>query len=537
MRGKGVMRGLSQPKSCSRKKMLKSCNMKRKFENGVLIDVDGDRCENVIIIDAYESVGEDLQGSSGSKGGKRFPSPGIISIDDDETDNMDDPGICVECSDLDSDASSSKSCPASDFMRKSEGLDDDECQFVREKKPAFKLSKCKKTYTGKTPCGKRFGLSPESEDSSSESDCSDCELMEGSVGKLREQWEKAFQRKKYNFRSGQSGLEDQTSASGSRNDTPPGVEQENRTQQHAETPTSSGSSDSNIQKQNSSALETNSDNYSRGTCLNRGTESPFVESEKKVDHESFSQSKYGPTAEAQFSRVQADVIFERETFMKDPPSRDGDQEFSREPPNCDPYPSDLQHGKTGSNGKDKLQSKEPLMVIPKLSEEKQVDDGVTPSDVEVGTVFDESTSVKAPLGGMPVVSGKNYCDREKVVSGNSFQYDETQIRQSSIDAKQSSINSVGSGKKYEEKDTLHVQSIDATTSGQNDIIIDREKLKETDEYKRAAEDEWASRQRELQIQVWHLKVLVLSLWVEAILFVFSILLGFYGTSNCNYLSS
>ncbi|XWS34220.1 hypothetical protein CRYUN_Cryun21dG0021800 [Craigia yunnanensis] len=487
MRGKGVMRGLSQPKSCSRKKTLKGRNMKGKFENVVLIDVDS--CENVIIIDAPESVEEDLQGSSGSEGGKRFPSPGVISIDDDETDNMDDPEICVECGgDLDSDASSRKSCHAPDFMWKSAGLDDDDCRFIWENKSAFKLSKCKKTYIGKTPCGKRFGLSPESEDSPSESDCSDCELMEGSVGKLQEQWEKAFQRKRYNVRNGQSGLEDQTSALGSRNDTPSGVEEEKRTQQHAETPASSGSSDSNILKQNSSAFETNSDNYLGGTCLNRGTERPFVESAKKVEHE------------AQFSHVQADVISGRERFMKVPLSRDGNQEFFQAPSNCDPYPSDLQHGKTVPNGKEKLQSKEPLMSIPKLSEEKQVDDGITSSDVKVATVFDESTSVKTPLGGMPVVSSKNYCDRENAVSRDSSQNDETQIKQSFSEVEQSSNNSVSISKKYDERDTLHVQGADTVASGEKDIIIDREELKETDEYKRAVEEEWASRQRELKIQ-------------------------------------
>ncbi|XVE91673.1 hypothetical protein REPUB_Repub01dG0030900 [Reevesia pubescens] len=496
MIGKGVMGGRSQPKSCSMKKMLKRCNIKGKFENVVLIDVDGDGFENVIIIDAPEPGEEDLQGSSRSKRGKQFLSPGVISIDDDETDNVDDPEICVECGDLDSDASSSKSCPAPDLMRKSAGLDDDECQFIREMKSVFKLSKGKKTYTGKTSCGKRFGLSPESEDSSSECDC---ELMEGSAGKLREQWEKAFQRKKYNVRNGQSGLEDQTSATVSSNDTPTGVEEENRTQQHAETSASSGSSVSNIQKQNSSAFQTNDGNYSGHTFVKRGTESPFVESDKKVDHESLSQPKYGPTAEAQFSHVKTDFVFERETFKKDPPSRDGDQEFPWAPSNCYPYPSDLQDGKMGPNAKEKLQSEEPVMSVPKLSKEKQVDDGVIPSDFEVGTVFDKSTSVKTPSGGIPVVSSKNYCDGEKVVSGDSSQYDETQIK-SFTEAEQLSINSVANSKKSDERDTLHVQGVDAVASGKNDIIIDREKLKETDEYKRAAEEEWASRQRELQIQ-------------------------------------
>ncbi|XVF85761.1 hypothetical protein PTKIN_Ptkin17bG0143100 [Pterospermum kingtungense] len=491
MRGKGVMRGLSEPKSCSGKKTLKRCNMKGKFENVVLIDVDGDRFDNVIIIDAPESEGEDLQGSSGSEGDKQFPSPGVISIDDDdETDKMDDPQNCVKRGgDMDSD-DSRKNCPAPDFMRKSAGLDDDDdCRFIKVKKSAFKLSKCKKTYTGKTSCGKRFGLSPESEDSSSESDC---ELMEDSVGKLQEEWEKAFQRKRYSVRNGQSGLEDETGALGTHNHTPAGVE-ETSTQQYPETPASSGSSDSNIQKQNSSICETNSHNCLGGTCFNCGIERPFEESDKKVD-ESFSQSKYGPTAEAQASHVQADVIFGREQFMKDPLSRDGNQEFSQVPSNCDPYPSDLQHGKTVPNGKEELQSKEPSMSIPKLSEEKQVDDGIAPFDFEIGTVFDESASVKTPLGGMPVGSSMNYCDREKVAFEGSSWNNKTQIKQSF------SIEEQSNSKNTDERDTLNVQGVDAAVSGEKDVITDREKLKETDEYKRAEEEEWASRQRELKIQ-------------------------------------
>ncbi|XVF43279.1 hypothetical protein PTKIN_Ptkin02bG0027600 [Pterospermum kingtungense] len=500
MIGKGVMRGVSLPKSCSWKKRLKSCNMKGKFGNFVLIDDDGDGCGSVIIIDGPESVGDDLEGSSGSKEREQFPSSGVISIDDDddETDNMDDDEIYVECGELDSDASSSKSCPAPDFTRKSEGLDDDECQFVREKKSAFKQSKCKKTYAGKTPCGKRFGLSPESEDGSFESDSSDSEIVVGSVGKLREQWEKAFQRKKYNFRSGQSGLEDQTSASGSRSGSPPGADEENRTQQHAETPTSFGTSDSNIQKQDSSAFKANSNNYSRGSCLNRGTESPFVQPEKQANDESFSKSKYGRTAEEQFFHVHSDAVFEGETFMGNPPL-DVDLEFSQASSNCGPYPSDSQHGRMGSNGKEKVQSKEPLMPIPKLSEVKQVNDDVSPSDVDVGTVFNKSTSVK-PLAGIAVVSGKSYCDREKVVSGSNSHCDETQIKQSCTEVEQPSINSVATCKRFDERNTLLVQGVDATAACEADMVIDREKLKETNEYKRVMEEEWASRKRELQIQ-------------------------------------
>ncbi|KAK5833293.1 hypothetical protein PVK06_017115 [Gossypium arboreum] len=477
----------------ARKNLLRRCNSKGKFENVVFIDVDGDRFENVVIIDAPESVEENLQGSSGSKGGKHFFSPSVISIDDDETDKIDDPEICVEpAGDLDSDASSRKSCPAPNFMKKSTGLDDDDdCSFIREKKPAFKLSKCKKTYAGKTPCGKRFGLSPDSEDSSSESDCSDCEVIEGSIGKLKEQWEKAFQRKRYNVRNGQSGSEDQTSASVSRNGTP-GVG-ENRSQQYAGTSAFQSSSDSNIQKQKSPAFETNSDSYFDDTCLDR-TERPSVGSEKKVGHENFSQSKYRPTAEAQFSHIEADVIFGRERFMEVPLSRDRNQEFSRAPSKFDPYQSDFQHENTVANEKEKLQSKEPLMSSPKSSEDKQVENDMNPVDVEVGALFDESTSVRTPLDGIPVTSSKIYFD------GDSSQNDETRIQQSFSIAEQSKINSMPSSEKCDESDALHVQVVDAIVSCEKDMIIDREKLKQTDQYKRAVEEEWASRQRELKIQ-------------------------------------
>ncbi|MBA0816011.1 hypothetical protein Gohar_000720 [Gossypium harknessii] len=226
---------------------------------------------------------------------------------------------------------------------------------------------------------KTFWFSPESLDSSSENGCSDYELMKDSVGKLHEWWEKAYKRKKYNVRNGQSGLEDHTNALGSLNDIPTELEEENRAQQSAQSPASSVSGDSNIQNQNSSTIDT-SDNYSGGTYRNCGTESPFVESDKKLNNESFS------------------------------PPRNGDQEFSWATSNCDPYPSYLQHGRMGSNGNEKLQSKEPSMPIS-------------------GTVVDKYSSVKTQLGGMLVVSSKDYCNKEKAIIGKSSHYDVTQIKQ------------------------------------------------------------------------------------------------------------
>jgi hypothetical protein len=50
------------------------------------------------------------------------------------------------------------------------------------------------------------------------------------------------------------------------------------------------------------------------------------------------------------------------------------------------------------------------------------------------------------------------------------------------------------------------QDGDVTTLVQRDLISEREKLKETDEYKRAMEEEWASRLQQLQIQVFSLLI-------------------------------
>lgn len=61
-----------------------------------------------------------------------------------------------------------------------------------------------------------------------------------------------------------------------------------------------------------------------------------------------------------------------------------------------------------------------------------------------------------------------------------------------------------------------------------DIINEREKLKETDEYKQAIEEEWASRQRQLQIQVLHI-----CHYVDDLFLIIYVYIIFLGASNQN----
>lgn len=76
-----------------------------------------------------------------------------------------------------------------------------------------------------------------------------------------------------------------------------------------------------------------------------------------------------------------------------------------------------------------------------------------------------------------------------------------QERPCSTEVKQQVIGSMSNYQLDAGADARRTQGVSLTSAFADDIINEREKLKETDEYKRAMEEEWASRQRQLQIQV------------------------------------
>lgn len=107
--------------------------------------------------------------------------------------------------------------------------DDDDCQFVQEKRADFGLSKCTRTTTMPSS-GTRYGLGSESESDFSGSDCSDCEILDLSNEKVREEWEKATKK------SGKAGLsEDEAGTSNLHCDTNFGPRFESRTEQDDQT--------------------------------------------------------------------------------------------------------------------------------------------------------------------------------------------------------------------------------------------------------------------------------------------------------------
>ncbi|KAJ0094968.1 hypothetical protein Patl1_16640 [Pistacia atlantica] len=609
MKGEGVMGDHSQRRTWPGKRTLNGCQLKRNLDNVVYIDVDSESLDNVIIIDVPESLQQKIRGSRLGKG-KKIQFGGIINIDDDESNGVEYPGVGVEGgADLDSDTSSSQSFPAPAFVHKSVNLGDDECQVVHEKNSAFRFSKCKQSYSGKYHCRNRYGLSPESESGSSDSDCSDCELMEGSFGKLHKEWEKASLKRKSNFCRGKSGLEDQASPSCVNDDIHLNMdaEGEKRAEQHSESAFCCKSSTNNYKKRNSAFVPTD-DGELGSSSLNSGMRCSFVESDQKCGQESFPWFKPGLMERVHSARKKADFQCRGEKLTKDPSSSSsrcqsykhadscGSRFHDKEQNSHGPFWSNQEQGDkqchktgtcfmgrqkkfmgerfmpqgvnwffnhrktnledeeaylfkgqrsgtthahnervvpsekyeefsqtssccashqkahnagTGFMEKEKPVSKEPLVSSCRPSYEAGAECGVAPADHNVGDAFDESFLCKTSSTRMPEVCKEKVgqADTEKPdskrISVCNTECAETQSEQGnqcSEELKEQVIGSTADSQLGNGRDPVYAQSDVVIPNLQNDIISDREKLKETDEYKRAMEEEWAARQRQLQIQ-------------------------------------
>ncbi|KAI4314053.1 hypothetical protein L6164_026996 [Bauhinia variegata] len=218
MIGEGVSKQRFHPQMCSGKKTPKTGRVEGKCKNIVyididIVDIDSDQVDDVVIIDYPEFMQQKSHGSSG-----KGPLQSVISIDDDDSNEF--PGTVAEGGgELDSDASSSKvHFPPSTS----------DCHVVHERSSSSNSPECERTFSSKDAQKNRYGLNDESESGSSDSDCSDCELMEAC-----EQWEKAsFKRKRQVF-SGQAGLDQHASSSGFPSNPYTNFEVENTTESHS----------------------------------------------------------------------------------------------------------------------------------------------------------------------------------------------------------------------------------------------------------------------------------------------------------------
>ncbi|XP_031492153.1 uncharacterized protein LOC116258864 [Nymphaea colorata] len=174
-------------------------------------------CSNVVIIDVPETADQKEKGYAVPVMDKGLPSSDTIIIDDEDSVDVLSTSDVEELDDVNSNASSTKTCESSSCQEYIvEDSDDDECQACEHGRPSFRRSNCKERYVK----GRSSKYGPSCSyfshiSSSSEDDDSDCELLEPSV-EIRAEWEKAALRKQKGkgHRNDHFEVEDQTSVSG-----------------------------------------------------------------------------------------------------------------------------------------------------------------------------------------------------------------------------------------------------------------------------------------------------------------------------------
>ncbi|CAI9761820.1 unnamed protein product [Fraxinus pennsylvanica] len=94
------------------------------------------------------------------------------------------------------------------------------------------------------------------------------------------------------------------------------------------------------------------------------------------------------------------------------------------------------------------------------------------------------------------------CATSNIVNKENLIDNEAQLKHdnSSVEAVENLVDTVSKSMQEDEDDQKHIQSGGTEHGVGNCVFIEREKLKETDEYKRALEQELASRQQALKIQ-------------------------------------
>ncbi|XP_010257939.1 PREDICTED: uncharacterized protein LOC104597876 isoform X2 [Nelumbo nucifera] len=526
-----MSRGQSQPRTQSGRRTLERCKEKDRNDSVVFIDVD---TANIIILDVPESSQPSPRGTLISGKDKSIPSSSVISIDDDEICNDGSPRNGVEgCGDGDSDATSSKmSRHASNQLHNSDESDGDECQFIWERKFPVKLSKCKRTYSGKTVPRNCFTQNSVSE-SCSESDNSDCELMEDSFGNIREQWEKASLKKKgmEGVQHGKFGTQDQASSSGSHTDSQKNVGVENKANHPAQSPVHSSSSNGYDERVKISTSVTNG--VTEGTSCKPTGKKLVDDLDRMLDKEKqFSQREDGFQGR-RFGHVRACPQDGEASIAKEPcwfntQSVDQADFIHRNVSVQDKkaYFQNIQHFEQVDNETvvcwekdDKFDEQSPSYNQSSNDtknqrasfEEEPVSGEQCFCKVQpcCGAGLDHDLAFSVDNGGptFGMFSCNSQMNDELEVNhdkancqdkGKAF-VEETSMCKTRQNEKQD--NRMDGNQPHDERNPpLHMQDGDGTLDVQNYIIGKREKLKETDEYKHAAEEEWASRQRELKVQ-------------------------------------
>ncbi|KAL9225854.1 hypothetical protein vseg_001733 [Gypsophila vaccaria] len=419
------------PKKSFGKRALRECRS-RKRDNVVLIDVDSDDFGDVIILDVPESFHKKF----------RKKPRHVISIDDDDDDNPAESRS--EACDANGDATTSdKYSPTP--VSPSHSADVFHASFIEGNTP-FKLSKSKRTYSDKNISRSRYGLGSD-DNYSSDTDCSDCEVVGESFGGLKDQWEKPSFKQPHESR----GFPENKAGSSARYE-----------------PTRNRNEEVMSENLKPPGQQSNSRNLDVDDAL-------ADSSEKLAEGSQFLQQDFFPTEmNEQFERKQdscSDISDSNDKFDCSAPYSPVNQSCRQntvevsEPSSSGQW---LNH-KIQESFNDSIKD-----LAGQCNSIPQDDDAMEIDEIFTGENF-ANINVSSHL------NGETNCPA-------SFERDHSAEQPSTLSKDDSCYGDKG-----------HDNIVNASDD-ESRIIIDRQKLKETDEYKRIMEEEWASRRRQLELQ-------------------------------------
>ncbi|KAI0527215.1 hypothetical protein KFK09_002814 [Dendrobium nobile] len=493
-----MSRGQPRPRSQSARRILRRCQNKGNIEDAIIIDDDTENADVVLI----DNPNTSRKGSKHVKTTRLNRSPrGVIYIDDEGEDPRN---------------SSTDTTTSNQFAETFYSLslsDDSESGEY----PMFGNGNVCCNNTG--PSRNRYGLDLDSEDSMTQSnslkyntdecdefDCSnsDCEIMEDHLGIIREQWEKAASRKK---ESGQFASTDQANA--------PDSTIYSEDPFHASTLYNAdvaccfkrtpfnyideilakfGPSSNNAKQSPSDNVDENEDFYFKEkanifvpkSCSS--SHIPCEESGTRREDDESNLGEYPQTTDSMddglsFIKKDAQEPVKASLF---PYKSHGKTRFfdNEEPSTRASYDSSTWDGKHVSKDND-LCPDRAEHKLDEVSHSAQANHVM--ADKRVASNFEESKRR----------------DYEEFSPFCSRPHEEPRIKTQSpticgdVNAKmEKKVNAVSAITDM----GLTSHKSDDMPHGYESLIGERERHKETDEYKRAAEEEWASRQRQLQIQ-------------------------------------
>ncbi|XP_010551354.1 PREDICTED: protein IWS1 homolog A [Tarenaya hassleriana] len=457
------MRERYHVRSCSRSRTPKRCSAEGVTNEFILVDDDDD----VIIIDFPES--SKLKSSDASRNQSEPPSPRVISIDDgDDDDDHDHDPDNVHTPGNSADGVSENTGRDDPNRQTSTEVDDDDCQVIQEKCSAFIFSRCKQTFSKKAPSRNRFGLGSESEGGLSDSDCSDCEVLEGSSSKVREPWEKAFLRKRHKAGKVSSDLSEEASHFDIPCDTNPGIGVKNKTEKDAQ-PSSFFSSRNSEAGKEKSSLFPNGDGDFHATSF--GSE---------MDEDNWANN------------------WANSSFCN---------EENSQGPSSQPDETPVDHGGSSSPPPGTTSSKGSMHQTWFNEVEEEPEEVHVRHEMSASPLFEKNQTKEAAHLSGTKEAGEEVATEPLSPLAQPFHGDRdtmsvpgTQGEEVRIENDIPCLSETGEPIFHSAPSTSGQVHDYLGTPSEIDIMLGREKLKETDEYKRAAEEEWESRQRQLQIQ-------------------------------------